>query len=226
MTKATGERNRVHDSRTNASVYEIGGIVDHLGWIVLGVIVCIFLSMGSIPTLPRFSSAASWQITIGATTAMIAALLWFIAEKGIRFVGGAGAVRKARRGARFGVPPRTEPNRLRSRSLLAMSLWPFGLLFGAAVEELFWRGVMWQLLSESAGLSLVWVVVITSTGFAITHLNSGLASTLSKLLGGLLLGVWIILFGSVLLAVVMHLSFNAMVLSQFLRGDRQMGKNK
>lgn len=225
MTAPTGERNRVRDSRTNAPVYEIGGLSDHLGWIVLGVITSILLGTGSTPTLPRFSFTANWQITVGVTSAVVAALLWFIAEKGIRFMGSARSERRARCAARVGVP-RTEPHQLGSRSLSTVTLWAFGLLFGAAVEELFWRGVMWQLLSESAGLSTVWVVVITSTGFAMTHLNSGIASTLSKLLGGLLLGMWIILFGSVLLAVIIHLSFNAMVLFQYSGGQRKMGQSK
>ena len=85
---------------------------------------------------------------------------------------------------------------------------------------------MWQLLSESAGLSALWVVTITSVGFAITHLNSGVASATSKLLGGFLLGVWIVLFESVLLAVVMHLSFNALVLYQYGAWDRRMEQSK
>ena len=85
---------------------------------------------------------------------------------------------------------------------------------------------MWQLLANSAGLSTLWVLTITSVGFAVTHLNSGVASATSKLLGGFLLGTWIVLFESVLLAVVMHLSFNALVLYQYRAWDGHMEQSK
>lgn len=204
----------------------IGGIADHLGWLILGVVTVILLSMESITALPRFSSSGKWYVTLGVTTAMVSALLWFIAEKGIRLlVGEAMAARTVRRGAYSGVG-HIEAPRLGSRALWAATLWAFGVLAGGVVEELFWRGVMWQLLSDSAGLSTPWVVTITSVGFAITHLNSGVASATSKLLGGFLLGAWIVLFESVLLAVVTHLSFNALVLYQYRAWDRHMGQSK
>ena len=85
---------------------------------------------------------------------------------------------------------------------------------------------MWQLLADSAGLSTLWVLTITSVGFAITHLNSGVASATSKLLGGFLLGAWIVLFESVLLAVIMHLSFNALVLYQYRAWGGHMEQSK
>ena len=116
--------------------------------------------------------------------------------------------------------PELPPCHVRSQS--TVTLWAFGLFFGATFEELFWRGIIWQLLFESVGLPLFWVVLITSTGFAISHLHSGVASALSKLLGGLLLAMWVILFGSVLLAVIMHLAFNAVVLFQYCGWCRQM----
>lgn len=207
MTAATGQRNE-------RTAYETGVIADHLGWLVLGVIISIILSLGSIPTLPRFSSEASWQVAVAGTTAVVAALLWYIAEKGIRLfwevVGGRGT----RRGGGSGVR-RNGSQRPGWCTRSTATLWAFGLLFGAVVEELFWRGVIWQLLLEAAGLSLGWVVAITSAGFALTHLNSGLAGALSKLFGGLALAASNILFGSVLLAVIMHLSFNALVLAQY-----------
>ena len=198
MTAATGQR-------SERAAYEIGMITDHFGWLVLGLIICIILSLGSIPTLPRFSSEASWQVAVAGTAAVVAALLWYIAEKGIRLfwevVGGHGT--------------RTGSQQHDWCTRATATLWAFGLLFGAVVEELFWRGVIWQLLLEAAGLSLGWVVVITSAGFALTHLNSGLAGSLSKLFGGFALAASNILFGSVLLAVIMHLSFNALVLVQY-----------
>ena len=207
MTAATGQR-------SERAAHEIGVIADHLGWLVLGVIISIILSLGSIPTLPRFSSEASWQVAVAGTTAVAAALLWYIAEKVIRLfwevVGGRGT----RRGGGSGVS-RTGSQQHGWCTRSTTTLWAFGLLFGAVVEELFWRGVIWQLLLEAAGLSLAWVVVITSVGFALTHLNSGLAGALSKLFGGLALAASNILFGSVLLAVIMHLSFNALVLVQY-----------
>ena len=116
--------------------------------------------------------------------------------------------------------------RFHVRSRSTSILWASGLFFGAIFEELFWRGVIWQLLLESAGLPMFWVVLITSVGFSISHLYSGVSSALSKLLGGLLLGVWIILFGSVLLAVIMHLAFNAFVIFQYCGWDRQMEQSK
>lgn len=213
---------RQHSER---AAYEIGVIADHLGWLVLGVIISIILSLGSIPTLPRFSSEASWQVAVAGTTAVVAALLWYIAEKAIRLfwevVGGRGT----RRGGGSGVR-RAGSQQPGWYTRSTATLWAFGLLFGAVVEELFWRGVIWQLLLETAGLSLGWVVVITSAGFALTHLNSGLAGALSKLLGGLALAASNILFGSVLLAVIMHLSFNALVLVQYgaRAGQREQPK--
>lgn len=214
----------VRDMHSSAPAYELGRMTDHLGWIVLGVITIILLSIGSIPTLPRFASATNWHVTVGATTAVVAAVLWFISEKVIRF----GAVTMADRSAPCARSDRwsTEAQRFRLRSRSTSALWAFGLFFGAIFEELFWRGVIWQLLLESAGLSMFWVVLITSTGFAISHLHSGVASALSKLLGGLLLAVWIILFGSVLLAVIMHLAFNAVVLFQYCGWDRQLEQSK
>ena len=207
MTAATGQR-------SERAAHEIGVLADHLGWLVLGVIISIILSLGSIPTLPRFSSAASWQVAVAGTTAVIAALLWYIAEKGIRLLGEVVGGRGTRRGGGSG-DRRTGSQQHGWCTRSTATLWAFGLLFGAVVEELFWRGVIWQLLLEAAGLSLGWVVVITSVGFALTHLNSGLAGALSKLFGGLALAASNILFGSVLLAVIMHLSFNALVLVQY-----------
>ncbi len=207
MIAATGQR-------SERAAHEIGVIADHLGWLVLGVIMSIILSLGSIPTFPRFSSEASWQVAVAGTTAVVAALLWYIAEKGIRLfwevVGGSGTPRGGSSGVR-----RTGSPRPGWCTRSTATLWAFGLLFGAVVEELFWRGVIWQLLLDAAGLSLGWVAVITSVGFALTHLNSGLAGALSKLFGGLVLAASNILFGSVLLAVIMHLSFNALVLVQY-----------
>ena len=214
----------VRQSHPSAPAYELGRMTDHLGWLVLGVVTIILLSMGSIPTLPRFSSATNWHVAVGATTAVVAAVLWFMSEKAIRF----GAVTMACR--RAGCAPsddwRSESKRFPLRSRSTSTLWAFGLFFGATFEELFWRGVVWQLLLESAGLSMFWVVLITATGFAISHLHSGVASALSKLLGGLLLGVWMILFGSVLLAVIMHLAFNAVVLFQYREWDGQMEQSR
>lgn len=216
----------VRDSRFSVSGDGTGGIADHLGWLILGVVTAIFLSMESIPGLPRFSSLGKWYLTLGVTMAVVSALLWFIAEKGIRLLlGEAMAARTMRRGARSSVR-RIESPRLGSRAQSPATLWAFGVLVGAVVEELFWRGVMWQLLSDSAGLSTLWVVTITSVGFAITHLHSGVASATSKLFGGFLLGAWIVLFESVLLAVIMHLSFNALVLYQYRASDRLMEQNK
>ena len=200
--------------RSERAAYEIGVIADHLGWLVLGVIISIILSLGSVPTLPRFSFEASWQVTVAGTAAVAAALLWFIAEKGIRFFWEVVVGRVTRHGGGSGAR-RTSSQNPGWCTRPITTLWAFGLLLGAVVEELFWRGVIWQLLLEAAGLSLGWVVVITSTGFALTHLNSGLAGTWSKLLGGLALAASNILFGSVLLAVIMHLSFNALVLVQY-----------
>ena len=212
----------VRDNRFSVSGDGIGGIADHLGWLILGMVTAILLSMESIPALPRFASSGKWYLTLGVTTAVVSALLWFIAEKGIRIlVGEAMVARSVRRGARSGVR-HVESPRLGSRALPTATLWAFGVLAGAVVEELFWRGVMWQLLSKSAGLSTPWVVTVTSVGFAITHLNSGLASATSKLLGGFLLGAWVVLFESVLLATVMHLSFNALVLYQYRAWDSHM----
>lgn len=214
----------VRESPSNSSAYELGRMTDHLGWLVLGVITIILLSMASTPTLPRFLSATNWHVTVGTTTAVIAAVLWFVFEKMIRF----GAMKTAGRSngrARFdGWHSASQRFHVRSRS--TSILWTSGLFFGAIFEELFWRGVIWQLLSESAGLSMFWVVLITSVGFSISHLHSGVASALSKLLGGLLLGVWIILFGSVLLAVIMHLAFNAFVIFQYCGWDRQVERSK
>ena len=218
MTAATGQR-------SERAAFEVGVIADHLGWLVLGVIISIILSLGSIPTLPRFSSEASWHVAVAGTTAVVAALLWYIAEKGIRLLGEGVGGRGTRRGGGSGVR-RTGSQRHGWYTRSTATLWAFGLLFGAVVEELFWRGVIWQLLLEAAGLSLGWVVVITSAGFALTHLNSGLAGALSKLFGGLALAASNILFGSVLLAVIMHLSFNALVLVQYgaLAGQQEQRK--
>ena len=200
--------------RSERAAYEIGVIADHLGWLVLGVIISIILSLGSVPTLPRFSFEASWQVTVAGTAAVATALLWYIAEKGIRLFWEVVVGRVTHHGGGSGVR-RTSSKNPGWCTRPITTLWAFGLLFGAVVEELFWRGVIWQLLLEAAGLSLGWVVVITSTGFALTHLNSGLAGAWSKLLGGLALAASNILFGSVLLAVIMHLSFNALVLVQY-----------
>lgn len=216
----------VRDSRFSVSGDGSGGIADHLGWLILGVVTAILLSIESIPALPRFSSLGKWYLTLGVTTAVVSALLWFIAEKGIRLLAGetmAGCI--VRRRARSGVGHIESP-RTSSRALSTTTLWAFGVLAGAVVEELFWRGVMWQLLADSAGLSTLWVLTITSVGFAITHLNSGIASATSKLLGGFLLGAWIVLFESVLLAVIMHLSFNALVLYQYRAWDGHMEQSK
>ena len=172
MTEATGQR-------SERAAYEIGVIADHLGWLVLGVIISIILSLGSVPTLPRFSFEASWQVTVAGAAAVAAALLWYIAEKGIRFFGEVVAGRVTRHGGGSGVR-RTSSQNPGWCTRPITTLWAFGLLFGAVVEELFWRGVIWQLLLEAAGLSLGWVVVITSTGFALTHLNSGLAGAWSE----------------------------------------------
>ena len=214
----------VPESPSSAPAYELGRMTDHLGWLVLGVITIILLSMASTPTLPRFPSATNWHVTVGATTAVIAAVLWFVSEKVIRF----GAMTMAGRStgrARFdGWHSPSQRFHVHSRS--TSILWASGLFFGAIFEELFWRGVIWQLLLESAGLPMFWVVLITSVGFSISHLYSGVSSALSKLLGGLLLGVWIILFGSVLLAVIMHLAFNAFVIFQYCGWDRQMEQSK
>ena len=216
----------VRDNRLSGSGDGTGGMVDHLGWLILGVVTAILLSMESIHGLPRFSSAGKWHLTLGVTTAVVTALLWFIAEKGIRFlVGGAIRAHTVRGASHSGVRHLESP-RPGSRVHSVALLWTFGVLAGAVVEELFWRGVVWQLLSVSAGLSTPWVMTITSLGFAITHLNSGVASAASKLLGGLLLGAWIVLFESVLLAVVMHLSFNALVLSQYRVWDGHMEQSK
>jgi len=207
MTTTTGQRSERAPS-------EIGALADHLGWLVLGVIICIILSLGSIPSLPRFSSEASWQVAVAGTTAVVAALLWYIAEKGIRLFWEVVGKRGTRHGGGASLR-RTGSQRHVWCTRSTATLWAFGLLFGAVVEELFWRGVIWQLLLEAADLSLGWVVVITSAGFALTHLNSGLAGAFSKLFGGLALAASNILFGSVLLAVIMHLSFNALVLVQY-----------
>ena len=216
----------VNDSRFSVAGDGIGGIADHLGWLILGLVTAILLSMDSIPALPRLSSSGKWYLTLGVTTAVVAALLWFIAEKGIRILfDEAMTARTVQRGAGFDVRHIESP-KLRSQALSTATLWAFGVLAGAVVEELFWRGVMWQLLSDSAGLSTPWVVTITSVGFAITHLNSGIASATSKLFGGFLLGAWIVLFESVLLAVVMHLSFNALVLYQYCAWDRHMEQSR
>ena len=216
---------RVRRDRFGVSEDGSSGITDHLGWLILGMVTAIFLSMESIPALPRFSSFGKWYVTLGVTTAVISALLWFITEKGIRLLVGEAMARYAmRRDARAG--GHIESPRTNSRTLSTATLWAFGVLAGAVVEELFWRGVMWQLLAEAAGLSTLWVLTITSVGFAITHLNSGVASATSKLLGGFLLGAWIVLFESVLLAVVMHLSFNALVLHQYRASDRHLEQSK
>lgn len=216
----------VRDSRFSISSDGSGGIADHLGWLILGMVTAILLSMESIPALPRFSASGKWYLTLGVTTAVISALLWFIAEKGIRILAKETMTgRTVRRAARSGVGHIESP-RINSRALSTATLWAFGVLAGAVVEELFWRGVMWQLLADAAGLSTLWVLTITSVGFAITHLNSGVASATSKLLGGFLLGAWIVLFESVLLAVVMHLSFNALVLYQFRAWDGHMEHRK
>ena len=218
MTTATGQR-------SERAAYEIGLIADHLGWLVLGVITSIILSLGSIPTLPRFSSEASWQVAVAGTIVVVAALLWYITEKGIRFFWEVLGGRRTRGGGGTGFR-RTGLQQHGWNTRSTTTLWAFGLLFGAVVEELFWRGVIWQLLLEAAGLSLGWVVVITSAGFALTHLNSGLAGAFSKLLGGLALAASNILFGSVLLAVIMHLSFNALVLVQYGARAGQMEQRK
>ena len=216
--------NGVREDHSSRPAYELGRMTDHLGWIVLGVITIILLSMGLTPTLPRYVAATNWPVAVGATSAMVAAMLWFMAEKVIR----SAAVTIAGGSSRWARSDRwsADSPRIRARSQSTVILWAFGLFFGATFEELFWRGVIWNLLLESAGLSVFWVVLITSTGFAISHLHSGLASVLSKLLGGLLLGVWMILFGSVLLAVIMHLAFNAVVLFQYSGWARQMERSQ
>jgi membrane protease YdiL (CAAX protease family) len=93
--------------------------------------------------------------------------------------------------------------------------WAFAALISASiVEELVYRGLLIA-AGRALGLSVTVALVLSSVLFGLAHLYQGPAGMIGTAVLGYVLGYWLLLTGSLLLAVVLHLLVNMRALALF-----------
>jgi len=93
--------------------------------------------------------------------------------------------------------------------------WAFAALISASiVEELVYRGLLIA-VGRALGLSVTVALVLSSVLFGLAHLYQGPAGMVGTGVLGYVLGYWLLVTGSLLLAVVLHLLVNTRALVVF-----------